>query len=473
MSLQPASKKTSRLTLGWRVNESLEPEYWLSRGAKPGLQQNSALITAPTEALAHHTLIIAQSGSGKSFFLGRLVEELLLMSKSRVLIFDPNSDFRKFNVVVDGKKWTHAKYNAVTKDGALPHESSQRKFTRRWSRVNKRIYLAGSKLRRPYFPLQIDWLNFSVDWFADDADLAFQSQLQHCHNFVNELREAIGFKPALWQADHKLLDFCQKICADTARIRLARDKVLAKLQEEFGKSKKLVRHLLLAAQYRTLVGSEAERFYFGIARQALRSGIFAAVSPIPRPSRPDRLHVIDLPSIEESLLKMMAVGNFLAIEWKLAHRTWERALERKRDVRVPLFIVLDEAHNIIPAQPSGLAQRRVKDWFRTIAAEGRKFGVFLILVTQRPDKIDPLIVSECENAAIMKLSSEPVLEDACRLLGLGQAQRYQAKQALNFLRGRAVLFGPWASRDYSFLYSAMRRTEEGGKNLRPQHWALP
>jgi Helicase HerA, central domain len=471
--LARASKNPSKLTLGWRINEGLEPEYWLPRGAKPGLQPSSAVITAPTEAMAHHSIIVAQSGSGKSFFLGRLIEELLLMSKSRVLVFDPNSDFRKFNVVVDRKKWIHAKYNPFTKDGALPHESSRQKFKGPWSRVGKRIYLARPKLRRPLVPLQIDWLNFSIDWFADDADLAFQSQLQHCHNFVNELRQAIGFKPALWQADHKLLDFCQQLCSDTEEIRQDRDAVFSKLREEFGESKKLERHLLLAAQYRTFVGGEAERFYFGFARKALRSGIFAAASPIPKPGRPERLHVIDLPSIDDVLFKMMAVGNFLDVEWRLARHAWERALARKRDVRVPLFIVLDEAHNIIPAQPAGLAQRRVKDWFRTIAAEGRKFGVFLILVTQRPDKIDPLIVSECENAAIMKLNSELVLEESCSLLGLSPAQKYQAKQSLSFLRGRIVLFGPWASRDYSFLYSAMRRTEEGGKNLRPQYWARP
>jgi hypothetical protein len=97
----------------------------------------------------------------------------------------------------------------------------------------------------------------------------------------------------------------------------------------------------------------------------------------------------------------------------------------------------------------------------------------LILVSQRPDKIDPLVVSECENRAIMRLNSELVLQDACSLLGLSEAQRSEAKRCLTFLRGRAFLCGPWAGRHHAFLYSAMRRTEEGGKDLRPQHWARP
>jgi len=53
---------------------------------------------------ACHSAVIAQSGSGKSFMLGRLIEELLLKTKARVVILDPNSDFVRL-ADVDSKVW--------------------------------------------------------------------------------------------------------------------------------------------------------------------------------------------------------------------------------------------------------------------------------------------------------------------------------------------------------------------------------
>jgi hypothetical protein len=45
-----------------------------------------------------------------------------------------------------------------------------------------------------------------------------------------------------------------------------------------------------------------------------------------------------------------------------------------------------------------------------IAAEGRKYGLLLILGSQRPDKLDHLILSECANKAIMRLDSRTIVQ---------------------------------------------------------------
>ena len=114
--------------------------------------------------------------------------------------------------------------------------------------------------------------------------------------------------------------------------------------------------------------------------------------------------------------------------------------------------------------------------FRRIAAEGRKFGLFLIMVSQRPDKLNPLVVSECENRAVMKLGSEAVLKITSDALGLGDVLFRQLTRCLEFDVGRAVLIGTWvADREGPvFLYGAARRTQEGGKssirNTGPIRW---
>ena len=106
--------------------------------------------------------------------------------------------------------------------------------------------------------------------------------------------------------------------------------------------------------------------------------------------------MIDLPSLRD---KILAVNAVLATEWEEAREKWSAALEEptEEDKRVPTFIVVDEAHNLIPAKTNGRLQAKLRDQFRMIAAEGRKYGLFLILVSQRPDKLDPFVISECDN----------------------------------------------------------------------------
>ncbi|HKG72372.1 MAG TPA: DUF87 domain-containing protein, partial [Nitrososphaeraceae archaeon] len=87
------------LVLGWQVNPEGHPIYWLNENAKVGLQHNSDLLRVSADLMDSHTVIVAQSGSGKSFFLGRLIEELLIRTKCRCLIFDPNGDFSRMDQI--------------------------------------------------------------------------------------------------------------------------------------------------------------------------------------------------------------------------------------------------------------------------------------------------------------------------------------------------------------------------------------
>jgi len=74
------------LVLGWKVTQMLEPKYWLGDAPKAGRQPDSELVSVPGEDFATHSVIVAQSGSGKSYFLGRLIEELLVRTKAKCLV---------------------------------------------------------------------------------------------------------------------------------------------------------------------------------------------------------------------------------------------------------------------------------------------------------------------------------------------------------------------------------------------------
>ncbi len=75
------------------------------------------------------------------------------------------------------------------------------------------------------------------------------------------------------------------------------------------------------------------------------------------------------------------------------------------DGAVPILIVCEEAHRYAPAEVGGTFQP-TRHALARIAKEGRKYGVSLALVTQRPSELDPTILSQCSTAIAMRLSTE-------------------------------------------------------------------
>jgi hypothetical protein len=165
----------SYLTLGWEVTKNLEPRYWVrSEDPKPGSQADHDLVRIPAELMASHTAIIAQSGSGKSFFLGRLVEEILINTRAHCVIFDPNGDFRRVDEVEPEELWRIAEYDPPKKY-KLPHEKSRDKFLGQWSSLDIRLYTQDGHTLMTFSEdtsghtcslFEIDWTNLEVDFFC-------------------------------------------------------------------------------------------------------------------------------------------------------------------------------------------------------------------------------------------------------------------------------------------------------------------
>ena len=78
------------------------------------------------------------------------------------------------------------------------------------------------------------------------------------------------------------------------------------------------------------------------------------------------------------------------------------------DERHPVVIVCDEAHLYLPssAASTGPLERRALENFERIAKEGRKYGVGLLVVSQRPSDVSTTILSQCSNIMSLRLSNK-------------------------------------------------------------------
>ena len=113
-------------------------------------------------------------------------------------------------------------------------------------------------------------------------------------------------------------------------------------------------------------------------------------------------------------------------------------------LKLPVLLVLEEGHNFVPARANTSAEERAITVTRQIAQEGRKFGVGLVLISQRPSRLDETALSQCNSYVIMRMVNpadqafvrkviETLGEDDARMLpDLDRGEAILSGQFINF-----------------------------------------
>jgi DNA helicase HerA-like ATPase len=104
-----------------------------------------------------------------------------------------------------------------------------------------------------------------------------------------------------------------------------------------------------------------------------------------------------------------------------------------------VLIVIDEAHNLCTNEPADALQAAVTDRLVQIAAEGRKYGLWLLLSTQRPSKIHPNVLSQCDNLMMMRMNSPGDVAELGEVFGFAPPSLLAA--APTFGLGECLLAG--------------------------------
>jgi DNA helicase HerA-like ATPase len=165
--------------------------------------------------------------------------------------------------------------------------------------------------------------------------------------------------------------------------------------------------------------------------------------------------VVDLGSLRTTAEQALTAATVLGTLW------------RHREERRPVLIVIDEAHNVCPAEPEDRLTALATDYAVRIAAEGRKFGLYLLVSTQRPQKVHPNVVTQCDNLVLMRLNSAAdaaYARDVFSFVPPGLLAR-----APSFGLGEALVAGKLC-RSPALLRFGRRIAEEGGADV-PADWA--
>jgi DNA helicase HerA-like ATPase len=351
------------------------------------------LVLAPGVAFAldaggfdRHTFLCGQSGSGKTYSLGLVLERLLLETDLRILILDPNSDFVRLGAIRAGADGDlAARYGPVADS------------------VSVRSRADGSE------PLQLAF---------PELDSAAQAALLRLDPIAD--REEYGALLAAldeWRPE-TLLDLVKKGGADERRL-LTRARNLGVLD------------------WRVWSRGAAGSILEDVTDSDLRC------------------LVVDLGSLGTREEQSLVAEAVLA-------RLWERRGERR-----PVLVVVDEAHNVCPQEPEDPLTALATEHAVRIAGEGRKFGLYLLVSTQRPQKVHENVLSQCDNLLLMRMNSVADLGFVGDVFSF--VPQSLLERATTFRQGESLAAGKFSPHPALLRFGA-RVSEEGGGDV-PADWA--
>ena len=95
-------------------------------------------------------------------------------------------------------------------------------------------------------------------------------------------------------------------------------------------------------------------------------------------------------------------GEFQATIYSIiAEKLFEAKVTKK--LRWPFLLLLEEAHNFVPGRGTSSAEQQSIAITKQIAQEGRKFGMGLVVISQRPSRLDETTLSQCNSYIIMRM----------------------------------------------------------------------
>jgi hypothetical protein len=358
------------------------------------------------ELVSTHMAILAGTGSGKSYTAGVLIEELLLPhNRAAVLVFDP-----------------HGEYGTLTDMRGHPAFQGSDGYT------PKVKILTPEDIR-----IRVSSLDYyDIMTLLPDMSDRQQSILNKAYRLLQRHK----------QGEHRwgIQDLI-------AAVREADMQVDEEGNEKAGSSAP-------ALEWK-LERLERSQYFHTFEHTVAPKDLF----------EPGQVTVLQMNEISQEEQQVICAA--VLRQSNQARMNTQRELIKPEDenfLPYPVFIIVEEAHRFAPAnEPS-----RCKAVLRTILSEGRKFGLGMGLITQRPGKIDSDVLSQCMSQFIMRIVN-PVDQESLKY-GVEAAGRDLLKELPALTKGQIIVAGACVNTPV-LCKVRQRLTKHGGETLNaPEMW---
>jgi hypothetical protein len=399
------------------------------------LSEDSTLIIKAgiNKLFASHIGIFGNTGSGKSNTLTRIYTELFeavkslneFKNNSRFVFIDFNGEYTRSQVLSEQKKVfklnTRKKYENISEEEKYPINAKVLED----AEILAVLLHATEKTQKPFLisVLESDYLNDSKNYVGSvmrtlrnmidrrqssagvDKILGFLNEIKkYCDNSnitkINTLIESVETHLTqniggsfMWDGDYKH-DFWNEIETGLNGLNFKSDlELIDDLQL------KIYLHYYFRI---SIAGLNTDHVGPMIHRLDPKFKILRKVVSIKPDIPKENIVVVSLRSVERLEIKKILP----LIICKHLYEIQKKNNEDEDKINTSLNIIIDEAHNILSEE----SQRESEDWkdyrletFEEIIKEGRKFGTFLTIASQRPYDISQTIISQLHNYFIHRL----------------------------------------------------------------------
>ena len=332
-----------------------------------------------TNLATEHLAVLAMTGAGKSYAVGRIIERLVALHNGTVVVFDPHGEYGR--ALSDGK----LQFNDFSGDEDPRDERSLPQI----QDLLKRLTNAGAGIKA-YTPQDTTFRN---KYAGENIELAMQFDKFE----MDDISEVL---PGLTEPQQRVLDvairYWRKVEKEPRDINRLRDLLGDGLDELRGWDQ------ITEAESRALNGRSAAVASIKLRRILLEAKAFyhpslQAPTDVHRMvgrlgEKKGRLVIIDLQGLSDTAKQVLTA---------LVSSEVLRAASSKTDPIRPVFMVYEEGHTFAPSGEQAISLRIIKK----VAGEGRKFGVGFAIVSQRPSKLDPDVTSQCNTIIAMRLKN--------------------------------------------------------------------
>ena len=370
------------------------------------------------EFFAKHVAVMGNSGSGKSVTTAKILHEALQLPHAQIVLFDMHGEYLPAFSDDQGRPLPNITYlsdrNLAMPYWMLRYEEFERLFIDTNNQLNvnaQKVFLrsAFAKLKR----LAAEDLGLLAEYTIDTPIYYPIEQLKTYAENMNEARFVLNTDSYAFAR----LPYRQLPPAEQEELLLTR-----RMEFNRGNAEGEVPHatyfgrlLGFVNQLETRLNDRRYDFLLRPEEQASRN-----------PELSGKLHVGDTPGdlsrgvaavIRQLLGRLVTRKNLTIVDLSglpfdvvditvavLTRSLFDFNFWSPPDVRQPLVLVYEEAHNYLPR-----SDRRdrmfARDAVEKVAKEGRKYGVSAMIVTQRPSEISETILSQCNSMILMRMNN--------------------------------------------------------------------
>lgn len=399
-------------------DKGLHIGYLISRPRVP--------VYLDVKGINRHVAIIAATGSGKTWTSIVLIEELLRKGAT-ILVLDPHGEYVRMRNSID--KLGEEYHSAVIvlkghkdQEGDILYKISIKSMS-----YEELAAVAGIPSNASRIRAVLHGVKSLATILANAFDDPKLVSLKTLRTIIEVSITAMEHKPPLQTFYNKL--------KHELKLRLNID--ISNLEKDPGHAERItqaIRRIWLGLKRDPDIGFDLIRYLGNLAR----IGVYGSkIIPLKNILKPGHVTVFNLSGLRKEVQDHL-VYNILARVFK-ARVNYIRGLKGEK-YPYPIVIVVEEAHRFAP--PKSQEDTWSREILSKIAAEGRKFGVFLIVITQRPSKIDSDLLSQCQSQIISRIVN-PRDQEAVR-----DASEQLSQDLLNNLPGlnpgEVIVLGPLA-----------------------------